>query len=82
VLQERRVRLILEGKQSDAELRRELQDAIAKVRGQIDVQARTPSYGATFGGFGPSGKIQAIEELQAELAQLEDALKNLRAKDA
>jgi hypothetical protein len=63
--------------ESDAELRRELQDAIAKLRGQIDVQARTPSYGAAFGGSGPSGQTQAIEELQAELAQLEDALKNL-----
>jgi hypothetical protein len=67
--------------ESDAELRRELQDAIAKVRGQIDVQARTTTYISGLGG-GPSGKTQAIDELQAELAQLEDALANLGTRGA
>lgn len=65
--------------ESDAELRRELQDAIIAVRRQIDAQARTPSYGAAFGS-GPSGKTQAIEELQTELAELEEALRSLSAK--
>ena len=60
--------------ESNAELRRQLQDAIANVRQQIDVQERTPSYGAA---FGPSSKAEAIEELQVELAQLEDALRSL-----
>lgn len=62
--------------ESDAELRRELQDAIAKVREQIDVQERTPTFISGLSG-GPSGQTQAIDELQAELAQLQDALKTL-----
>ncbi len=60
--------------ESNADLRRQLQDAIANVRQQIDVQERTPSYGAA---FGPSSKAEAIEELQVELAQLEEALRSL-----
>jgi hypothetical protein len=61
--------------ESDADLRRELEDAISKVREQIDVQARTPTFIPGFDGV--EGKSIALAELQAELTQLEDALKNL-----
>ncbi len=53
-------------------LREELEQAIATVRGQIDVEARSGHYigdGPIVGG--------ALAELQAELAQLEAALADL-----
>lgn len=53
-------------------LRQELEEAIARVRGQIDVEARSGHYI----GDGPI-TAGALTELQAELAQLEQALKDL-----
>ena len=53
-------------------LREELEEAIAKVRHQIEVQRISNHYVG-------SGRITAlaVRELQTELAQLEDALANL-----
>ena len=59
-------------------LREQLTAAIAKVNDQIDVQRRTPP---PFGSFGPRDR-SALEELQAELTQLKDALANLGPEDA
>ncbi len=57
---------------SSEPLREELQEAIAKVRHQIEVQSTADHY------IG-SGRItvEAIAELQAELTQLEAALAGL-----
>ena len=55
-----------------AALRAELQDAIAKVRHQIEIQSISDHYVG-----GGRSSAEAIEELQAELAQLEAALGGL-----
>ena len=58
--------------ESDARLREELVEAIANVRRQIDVQSTADHY------IGSEGiTVQALGELQSELAQLEDALAGL-----
>ena len=64
----------MRGMESDAELRRELQAAIANVRRQIDVQSGANNYNGI--GF-PSGRVVALRELEDELAQLEEALAGL-----
>jgi hypothetical protein len=63
--------------QSQEPLREELEAAIVKVRHQIEVQQISDHYVG-------SGSItaEAIGELRAELAQLEDALTNLAPGDA
>jgi hypothetical protein len=58
-----------------ADLRKELDAAIANVRRQIDVLATSP--GGLPNGSGPSGDALANEALEQELAQLEEALANL-----
>jgi hypothetical protein len=72
-----RLRGYLEGMESVAKLRAELEDAIAKVRRQIDVQR---SVAAGLGG-GLGGDAAAIRALQIELSELEDALANLEPDD-
>jgi len=53
-------------------LRQELEDAIAKVRAQIEVEQRSGHY------IGDNAIVSgAIAELQAELAQLQEALAGL-----
>ena len=62
-------------------LREQLTEAITNVRRQIDVQRR--SYGALdVVVVGPTGGEEAIRELEAELAQLEEALAELGPEDA
>jgi hypothetical protein len=56
-------------------LRQQLTDAIANVRGQIDLQQR--SRWTVIGSTG--GDTIALQALQDELAQLEQALANLGA---
>jgi hypothetical protein len=58
--------------QSQAALRAELQEAIAKVRHQIEIQSISDHYVG-----GGRSSADAIEELRAELVQLEDARGNL-----
>jgi hypothetical protein len=53
----------------------QLEEARAKVRDQILRQQSTPSWGPA--GEEPSGKEEATQELEAELAQIEEALANL-----
>jgi len=65
--------------ESKAELRRELEDAIANVRRQIDFQVRAGR--DPFAGVGPSGDALVFKELQDELAQLEEALAGLKGDD-
>jgi hypothetical protein len=52
------------------DLRRELKDAIEKVRHQIEVQEATPSYVSS---PGHSGNEVALAALRTELAELEEA---------
>jgi 23S rRNA A2030 N6-methylase RlmJ len=61
---------------SQEPLREELEAAIVKVRHQIEIQQISDHYVG-------SGTIsaQAIRELRVELAELEDALANLRPGD-
>lgn len=59
-------------RESQDTLRAELQDAIAKVRHQIDVQENADHYI----GSGPI-VVRAVHELEAELIQLEEALARL-----
>ncbi len=56
-------------------LRHDLEVAIAKVREQIDVQERSTHYI----GDGPIAS-EAVAELRAELAELEDALAGLKER--
>ncbi len=58
-------------------LRVQLEEARAKVREQIARQQGTPSWGPA--GEAPTGKEEAIQELEAELAEIEQALANLPA---
>jgi len=54
-------------------IRQELQDAIAEVRHQIEIQAMSDHY------VGSEGiTTEAISELRSELAELETALADLR----
>jgi hypothetical protein len=57
-------------------LSEQLKEARDNVREQILRQQSTPSYGAATSD-GPTGKEEVIEELEAELAQIESALANL-----
>ena len=66
--------------ESNAQLRRELTEAIATVRRQIDVQRSSVGY--LFSGARPSGGALAIEALESELEQLQDALRGLEGDDA
>jgi hypothetical protein len=59
--------------ESDEELRAELKAAIAKVTHQIDIQSGSGHFAAS----GPSSRESLIQELQSELANLEDALAGL-----
>jgi len=59
--------------ESRGQLRAELSDAIARVRRQIDINIRT----SVVGDFGPRFGRTATDELEVELARLEDALANL-----
>ena len=65
--------------ESKAELRQELTEAVARVRQQMDVQRRSVSY---LGVGMPDGGAVATAQLEAELAQLEDALADLGSDDA
>jgi hypothetical protein len=56
-------------------LRVQLLEARTKVRDQILRQQSTPSWGPASDGL--SGKQEAIQELEAELAQIEQALADL-----
>ena len=58
-------------------LRVQLEEARAKVREQISRQQSTPSWGPA--GEEPIGAEGAIQELQTELAEIEQALANLPA---
>ncbi len=64
--------------ETDDELRKELEEACAKVRQQIDSLDRTRFSRA--GGYG--GDDLALERLNTALAQLEEALANLGPADA
>jgi hypothetical protein len=61
--------------ESRADLRKELEDAIADVRRQISVQ--TVRVDVLPGGPGPTGSALAIRALEDELARLEEALADL-----
>ncbi len=54
----------------------QLKEARDKVREQILRQQSTPSYGAATSD-GPTAKEEVIQELEDELAQIEQALANL-----
>ena len=56
-------------------LRRELEDAIASVRRQIEIHET--SSGAIVPGIGPPEGQTALTDLRAELAELEGALADL-----
>ncbi len=59
--------------ESREQLRAELEEAIARVRRQIDINIRT----SIVGDYGPRFGPTATDELKAELAELEDALGSL-----
>jgi hypothetical protein len=63
-----------------AELRKQLEDAIAQVRRQIGVQAS--SIDRLTGAIYPSGDTLALKALEDELAQLETALAHLDSDSA
>ena len=65
--------------ESAADLRRELHAAILNVRRQIELQEAARSYRATI-GFQRSGGARVLDDLRAELAQLEEALDNLQTE--
>lgn len=66
--------------ESRAELRKELEEAIAQVRRQIGEQAS--SIDRLSGTLYPSGDTLAVMALEDELAQLEHALANLDSDGA
>lgn len=66
--------------ESDAELRRQLTEAIARVRHQLEVQRS--ANGFAYQDVGPSGYASAIDGLERELAELREALSGLRSDDA
>jgi len=65
--------------QKEKRLREQLTEAIAKVRQQIDVQSSSTNVKAA--GIDHRREI-AVAELEAELAQLEEALANMGPDDA
>ena len=59
-------------RETDAQLREELEEAIGKVRHQIDIQSTADHY------IGSEGITEAaLGELKSELVQLEEALARL-----
>lgn len=68
--------------QSKAERRRELEDAIANVRRQLNIDETTVGY--MIGGEGPNaptGHANAIATLRETLAGLEETLADLDAEE-
>jgi hypothetical protein len=65
--------------ESKAELRRELEDAIAKVKRQLAIDAAPTVMPPNLGG--PPDMRGVIVELQSELARLEEALAGLGSGD-
>lgn len=61
--------------ESEKPLRQQLVEACENVRRQIEIQQQTvPDPDGFRGGFAITGEEIAIRELEAELAQLEEAL--------
>jgi|HubBroStandDraft_1064217.scaffolds.fasta_scaffold23629_5 hypothetical protein len=68
-----------QGMDSKAELRRELEDAIAKVKRQLEIDATPSAMPRILGG--PPDMRGVVGELQSELARLQEALAGLGSGD-